>query len=91
MPAPLVYGSELGPIRLTVRLHKVADGAGHLSDHYDVISYEAPTTVALEELTAKKLDAYKDFLVNAISADSAIGNTELITMLEERHGVAAKT
>ena len=49
---PLVYGSELGPVRLTVRLHKVADGAGHLSDHYDVISYEAPTIISFEELNA---------------------------------------
>ena len=44
MPAPLVYGSELGPVRLTVRLLKVADGAGHLSDHDDVISYDIEIT-----------------------------------------------
>ena len=57
MPAPLVYGSEHGPVCLTVRLHNVADGAGHLSPHYDVVSYEAPTILTFEDLGAKKLDA----------------------------------
>ena len=37
MPAPLVYGSELGPVRLTVRRLFTTDGAGHDSPHYDVI------------------------------------------------------
>jgi len=88
---PLVYGSELGPVCLTVRRLFTADGEGHLSPHYDVVSYEAPTILTFEELGAKKLDAYKEFLLNAIRADSGIGNTELIAMLEETHGVSAKT
>ena len=36
IPEPLVYGSELGPICLTVRRCYVEDGEGHLSPHYDV-------------------------------------------------------
>ena len=38
---PLVYGSEHGHVRLTVRRHFVGDGNGHESPHYDIISYEA--------------------------------------------------
>jgi hypothetical protein len=90
MPAPLVYGSELGPVRLTVRRHYITDGGGHESPHYDVISYEAPAIKTYEELTATKLDGYKDFLSSAICADASIGNTQLIDMLEEKHGVSAK-
>ena len=40
IPAPLVYGSEHGRVRMTVRRHSVADGAGHLSPHYDITSYQ---------------------------------------------------
>ena len=90
MPAPLVYGSELGPIGITVRRHFIADGERHLSPRYDVISYEAPLIMAYEELTATKLDGYKAFLCWAISAEPTIGNTELTNMLEEKHGVSAK-
>ena len=36
--APLVYGSELGPVCLTVRRCSV-----RTAPHYDVISYETPT------------------------------------------------
>ena len=40
IPAPLVNGSEHGRVRMTVRRHSVADGAGPLSPHYDIMSYE---------------------------------------------------
>ena len=33
IPEPLVYGSELGPVCLTVRRHYVKDGEGHESPH----------------------------------------------------------
>ena len=91
MLAPLVYGSELGPVRLTVRRHFSMDGAGHESPHYDVISYEAPAIMAYEELTATKLNAYMDFRGHIIAADRTIGNTQLISLLEEQHRVSAKT
>ena len=55
---PLVYGSQFGPVRLTLRRHEVADGAGHLSPHYDIISYEAPTILEYESLGVAKLNAY---------------------------------
>ena len=35
MSAPLPYGGL--PITATVHYRKVADGAGHLSDHYDLV------------------------------------------------------
>ena len=91
MQAPLVHGSQLGPVCLTVRRHFIADGAGRLSPHYDVISYEAPTIMTYEELAASKLDGYKTFLCGAISAEPTTGNTQLINMLEENHCVSAKT
>ena len=63
MRRPLVYASELGTVQLTVRRHYISDGAGHLSPHYDVISYETPTIKSYEELAATTLDAYRDFLL----------------------------
>ena len=90
IPEPLVYGSELGPVCLTVRRHDVKDGEGHESPHYDVISHLAPTIKTYEELGSKLLDGYKDFLCRALFADPTIGNTALIGMLEAEHGVSAK-
>ena len=91
IPEPLVYGSELGPVCLTVRRHYVKDGEGHLSPHYDVISYVAPTIKTYETLGSKLLDSsYKDFLCSALCADRTMGNTALIGMLEAEHGVSAK-
>ena len=90
IPEPLVYGSELGPVCLTVRRHYVKDGEGHESPHYDVISHVAPTIKTYEELGSKLLDGYKDFLCRALFADPTIGNTALIGMLEAEHGVSAK-
>ncbi len=87
---PLVYGSELGPVCLTLRRHYVKDGEGHSSPHYDVISYVAPTMQTYEELGSKLLDGYKDFLCSALCADPTMGNTALIGMLEAEHGVSAK-
>ena len=89
IPEPLVYGSELGPVCLTVRRHYVKDGEGHSSPHYDVISYVAPTIKTYEKLGSKLLDGYKDFLCSALCADRTIGNTALIEMLEAEHGVSA--
>ena len=68
---PLVYGS--GPVCLKLRRHEVADGAGHLSPHFDIISYEAPAILEYESLGVAKLDAYRDFLSATISADATIG------------------
>ena len=90
IPEPLVYGSELGPICLTVRRCYVEDGGGHLSPHFDVISCEAPTMRTYEELGSKKLDGYKDFLCSVLCADPTIGHTALIGLLEAEHGVSAK-
>ena len=88
---PLVYGSEHGPVMLTVRRHHVADGEGHLSPHYDIISYDAPAILSYEELTAGRLDGYREFLQSCISADPSIGTTQLIGMLETTHAVSAQT
>jgi hypothetical protein len=74
---------------LTVRKHFIADGEGHLSPHYDVISYDATLFPEYESLGVDKLESYKDFLSAAISACPTIGNTELINMLEQKHGVTA--
>ena len=54
---PLVYGSELGPVCLTVRRIDTADGDGHISPHFDVISYELPSIPTYESLGVDKLDA----------------------------------
>lgn len=89
MPPLLVYGSELRPIRLTLRRRYVTDGQGHRSHHYDVISCEAPTIKTYEELTATKLDRLREFLQSCMRADRSIGNTALIGMLEETHGAPA--
>ena len=45
-----VYGSQFGPVCLTVRRHYVKDGAGHPSPHFDVISYTAPAIPEYESL-----------------------------------------
>ena len=42
-----------------------------------------------ESLGVDKLESYKDFLSAAISACPTIGNTELINMLEQKHGVTS--
>ena len=89
VPEPLVYGSELGPVCLTVRRHYVKDGEGHPSPHYDVISYVAPTFKTYEKLGSKLLDGYTDFLCSALCADRTIGTTALTEMLEAEHGVSA--
>ena len=50
MLEPLVYGSELGAVGLTVRRHLIADGQGQLSPHYDVISYDATLFLSMSHL-----------------------------------------
>ena len=89
--APLVYGSERGPVQLTLRRCYVTHGQGHQPRHYNIVSYEAPAIKTYHELTFSRLDGYKDFLCQALSADRTIGNTQLINLLEEEHGVSAKT
>ena len=86
----LVYASELGPVRLTVRRHYIGDGSGKLSPHFGIVSHDPPLIKVYEELPAFRLDAYRDFLQSCMRADRSIGNTALIGMLEETHGVSAK-
>ena len=89
IPEPLVYGSELGRVRMTLRRHFVADGAGHRSPHYDIVSYEWRPQPSYESLPSYRLDAYSHFLQSCIQADATIGNTALVEMLERDHGVSA--
>ena len=67
----------------------MVDGAGHLSPPSDVISYEPPAILRYGSLGVDKLDAYKVVLSDVIRADRTIGNTALIGMLGEAHGVSS--
>jgi hypothetical protein len=90
LAAPLVYGSEHGAVRLTIRRHDVTDGAGHSSPHFDIISYDKADTPAYEELGGDRLDPYHDFLQSCLLAERTIGNTALIQKLEAAYGVSCK-
>ena len=46
----LVYASELGPVRMTVRRHYIRDGSGKLSPHFDIVSYDPTINKVYEEL-----------------------------------------
>ena len=87
---PLVYGSDRGPVKLTMRRHFVADGEGHCSARFDILSYDTPDILSYEELTMDRLDGYSEFLQTCLRADPSIGNTALIGMLETTHAVSAK-
>ena len=87
---PLVYGSEHGPVKLTMRRHFVADGAGHLSPHFDIISYEGLEILSYEEVGLHGLDNYSEFLQSCLRADPSSGNTAVIPMLTSAYAVSAK-
>ena len=54
-----------------------------------MISYEPQSILTYESLGVDRLDAYKAFLSDVISADRTIGNTARIGVLEEAHGVSS--
>ena len=47
----MVYGPELGPVKLVVRRHQIVDGAGVKQWHYDVVSREDVASPSYEEIT----------------------------------------